>query len=115
MATRTRAPESILPEYPSLRPSRKDLFALAQPVYLAAGSEAPSTVVAIRQLWTMGLHIRELAPGHWVIRGAEALPEIHLYSELEVQRFASRNALHYAPCAPKAGAEEITVNVKETA
>lgn len=110
MATHAEQSNSIT------RHTRQDLFGFSYPAQRHAEQALPGTPAAIRRLWTMGLHIREANPGHWIVRGSSPLPEIHLYSEQEVQRFAASNALHYSP-AHRAETAGITAFdfIKETA
>ncbi|HET8849511.1 MAG TPA: hypothetical protein VFM78_06460 [Marinobacter sp.] len=98
------------------RHTRQDLFGFSHPAHRHASQSLPATAIAIRQLWIMGLHIREPNPGHWVVRGSAPLPEVHLYSEQEVQHFATCNAVHYSPAhrAETTGATAFDT-IKETA
>ena len=76
------------------RPSRnqKDLFNLSG---TGTSAETGYHLKTIQHLAREGIRVIPAGPGHWILRGRQPLPEIHCYSEQELQRFAHSRARHY--------------------
>ncbi|MBE02894.1 hypothetical protein [Marinobacter lutaoensis] len=73
------------------RENRQDVLGLSGP-----DDTAPTSPRATRQwLDALGFRVNRHGPGHWVVTHQRALPEIHLYSESELARFARDKARHY--------------------
>ncbi|WP_297796560.1 hypothetical protein [uncultured Marinobacter sp.] len=76
------------------RSSRKDLLALY---------DAPYTPVSLKGMratlqWLddLGFQVNREQQDHWVVTHTHPLPELHFYSEIELERFATGKAHHYA-------------------
>ena len=70
----------------------KDLFGLqALDTPLLKGME-----VTRRWLEDLGFSINEPNPEHWVLTHSGPLPELHFYSDSELEMFARHRAHHYA-------------------
>ncbi|MDX1598300.1 MAG: hypothetical protein R3295_06530 [Marinobacter sp.] len=76
------------------RISRKDLLALydaqATPVSLK-GMQA-----TLQWLDDLGFQVNREQQDHWVVTHTRPLPELHFYSEIELERFATGRAHRYA-------------------
>lgn len=72
--------------------SQKDLFNLS-----GSDGTTPSGyhLKAVQSLALEGIRVTSAGRDHWILRGNRPLPEIHCYSEQELQRFARSNARHY--------------------
>ncbi|WP_456490310.1 hypothetical protein [Marinobacter nauticus] len=74
------------------RASRKDLFNLA-------GADATTGnglhLKTIQGLARDGIRVIPAGHNHWILTGNRPLPEVHCYSEQELQRFAHSRARHY--------------------
>ncbi|MBN7769761.1 hypothetical protein KUV44_04825 [Marinobacter daepoensis] len=77
---------------PVTQSRKKDLFRLSGP---DTGHKPQSHLAAMKALSREGIRVIPIGPGHWVLRGSQPLPEIHCYSEQELQRFANSTARHY--------------------
>ncbi|MEX2475706.1 hypothetical protein [Marinobacter sp.] len=81
-------------ESPAPRASSKDLLGLAaslKPYALLSGSET-----TIQWLTDLGFRVSQRHLKHWVLTHTNQLPELHLYSHLELKRFATGKAREYA-------------------
>ncbi|WP_396622795.1 hypothetical protein [Marinobacter sp. W-8] len=74
------------------RASQKDLFNLA-------GADATKGsglhLKTIQGLAREGIQVVPAGHNHWILTGNRPLPEVHCYSEQELQRFARSPARHY--------------------
>lgn len=79
---------------PPPRSSTKDLLALnhvpAMPVTLK------SMRATLQWLDDLGFRVDRKQLDHWVVTHTNPLPELHFYSEIELERFATGKAHHYA-------------------
>lgn len=92
MYAQTRAQPNTVTTPP--RSSRKDLLAL---------NHAPAMPVSLKGLratlqWLddLGFRVNREQWDHWVVTHTHPLPELHFYSEIELERFATGKAHHYA-------------------
>lgn len=88
----TRALPQTVTEPP--RSSRKDLLAL---------NHVPATPVTLKGMratlqWLndLGFRVDREQQDHWVVTHTNPLPELHFYSEIELERFSTGKAHHYA-------------------
>ena len=74
------------------RASQKDLFNLA-----GAGATTGNGhhLKTIQGLAREGIRVIPAGHNHWILTGNRPLPEVHCYSEQELQRFAHSRARHY--------------------
>lgn len=74
------------------RASQKDLFNLAG-TDTTTGSSLH--LKALQCLARDGIRVIPAGHNHWILTGNRPLPEVHCYSEQELQRFARSRARHY--------------------
>lgn len=89
--TRQSAAAVLLPDIPA--PTRKDLLGLAAPGQ-PFGSPRPE--VTRKWLENLGFTVKPATHGHWILTLGHPTPEIHLYSEGELEQFARYKAHDYA-------------------
>ncbi|MCG7201634.1 hypothetical protein MD273_18000 [Marinobacter pelagius] len=89
--TRQSAAAVLLPDIPA--PTRKDLLGLAAP---AQPFGTPRPDVTRKWLENLGFTINRTTRGHWILTLGHPTPEIHLYSEGELEQFARYKAHDYA-------------------
>lgn len=77
-----------------LKNSRKDLLGLdAEPYPLRLATGFGTTV---QWLTDLGFRIEQRRPDHWILTHSRPLPQLHFYSDDELDRFASARAPAYA-------------------
>lgn len=81
----------LLPDIPAS--TRKDLLGLASPT-LPLGTIRPE--VTRKWLEDLGFTIHRASHGHWILTLGRPTPEVHLYSEGELEQFARYKAHDYA-------------------
>ncbi|KAA1171266.1 hypothetical protein FWJ25_16720 [Marinobacter salinexigens] len=72
--------------------TRKDLLAVG----LSITAVNKGTGASQSWLRDLGFVITEKAEDHWILTHTSALPELHFYSEQELEQFARHRAHHYA-------------------
>ena len=91
VAARHSAVPVLLPDIPAS--TRKDLLGLASPT-LPLGSIRLE--VTRKWLEDLGFTICRAGLGHWILTLGQPTPEVHLYSEGELEQFARYRAHDYA-------------------
>ncbi|MCK7552594.1 hypothetical protein [Marinobacter goseongensis] len=74
--------------------SRKDLLALS--THLQQPAVLKGNRATTQWLTDLGFRISQRRPHHWVLTHTDALPEWHLYSDAELEGFATGKAHEYA-------------------
>lgn len=74
--------------------TRKDLLGVG---HLSGMKPGRNGAVMTRQwLVDLGFHVDQAGPRHWVLTLSTPLPELHFYSEAELEQFAASRARQYA-------------------
>lgn len=74
--------------------TRKDLLGVGR----LSGMKPDGNGAVMTRQWLvdLGFHVDQTGPQHWVLTLSTPLPELHLYSEAELEQFAANRARHYA-------------------
>lgn len=74
--------------------TRKDVLGVGR---LPEMKRSYGGAAATRQWLTdLGFHVHQVGPQHWVLTLSTPLPELHFYSEAELEQFAASRARQYA-------------------